>query len=534
MQKYFLAFIFFMSTIILHCQIQPSLSNILRYGNGRHDIGSTFQNFQYFENLTDFRLSLPSNFTAGVRFLYDDPPEVGDTFKGLKRRFIEYNDDHLSLRVGNSSELYGRGLVLNLFENRGLAYDTWIDGIKASYKIDNLKASIIAGSIDFRDSITVTLHESYKLRGGNLEYNILKELKIGTSFVNAISIIPQINNTKLQSTSELPEFYFELNTDQFNFFFNWANKWTNTPSINKSFSGNGIYSSFSFSEESFGITIDYKNYNFDQENPYLQNDETRTSKFLPFQNPPIVMKEHSYYFLSRALHQVDFNDEVGFQIDANYSVNEDLNFSLNYSLASRHNTYKFDNSNFLFTKEKRKSNFFPSSDKQYSPYQEIFAEGEYYFNLNTSIRFGIANRENTLYNYFSGISASHTIKSTVLPLQFSHTFSRALSTVIQYEFEKVNDNYNSDQPNFHNQFISILTSIFGKGTVAFRYEFTNNNFDASGRKDWLVTEIGYRISGSNLLTLSYGRERGGQICTNGICRYLLPFKGFRFTMLTNI
>lgn len=534
MSKYILAFIFLMSTIILNGQIRPSLSNFLRYGNGIQDIGSTSNKFQYFENLTDFRLSLPSNFTVGLRFLYDDPPEVGDRFKGIKRRFIEYNNDNLNLRVGNSSELYGRGLVLNLFENRGLAYDTWIDGIRASYKNDNLKASLIAGSIDYRDSVATTRYENYKLRGGNLEYNFIKEFKVGASFINAVSSIPQIDDTKLHSSSELPEFYFEINTDQFNFFFNWANKWTSTPSISKSSEGNGIYSSFSFVKESFGITIDYKNYNFDQEDPYLQNDVTRTSKFLPFQNPPIVMKEHSYYFLSRALHQVDFNDEVGFQIDANYSVNEDLNFSLNYSLASRHNTYIFDNSNFDFNEENRNSNFLPSSDKLYSPYQEIFAEGEYYFNLNTSLRSGIAAREKTIYNYFSGLSASHTIKSVVVPLQFSHTFSRALSTVFQYEFENVNDNYNSGQPNFYNQFISVLASIFSKGSIALRYEFTSNNFDASGRKDWLVTEIGYRISGSNLLTLSYGRERGGQICTNGICRYLLPFKGFRFTMLTNL
>lgn len=534
MAKFLLGLFFFLFTIILNGQVQPSLSNLLRYGNGNQEIGTLSNKLQYFENLTDFRLSLQNNFNIGLRFLYDNPPEIGENFKGIKRRFIEYNNDNLNFRIGNSSELYGRGLVLNLFENRGLAYDTWLDGIKANYKFENFKASLIAGEIEFRDSVTVTRFENYKLQGGNLEYNFLDELKLGASFISSVAAIPQIDNSNLKSISELPEFYVEFNNTQFNFYFSLANKWTNTSAIKKSFNGNGIYSSVSFADELIGITIDYKNYNFDKQNPFLQNDVTRTSKFLPFQNPPIVIKEHSYYFLSRALHDVDFNDEVGFQLDANYSANEDLNFNLNISLSSRHNSYFFDNANFVFEKQKRELDFLPTNIKRYSPFLEIFAEGEYYFDLSTIFRFGIASREKTIYNYFTGLNGSHSIKSMVFPFQIQKTFSENFSAILQYEFENVNDNYNSGQETFNNHFISILTSIFTKTSAAFRYEFTNNNFDVSGRKNWLVGEIGYRISGSNLLTISYGRERGGQVCTNGICRYLLPFKGLRFTLQTNL
>ncbi|MCB9248143.1 MAG: hypothetical protein H6613_06175 [Ignavibacteriales bacterium] len=518
----------------LFAQIRPSISNLLRYGNGEQSVGNLTNNFQYFENLTDVRLALPENLDIGFRFLYDDPPEVGDSFKGIKRRFVEYTKDNLNVRIGNSSELYGRGMVLNLFENRGLAYDTWIDGIKASYKIDNLKASLIAGSIDFRDSITVTRFENYKLRGGNLEYEIAEPLKIGASFISAQSSIPQIDKTKLSAKSELPEIYFDFNHEQFNWFLSWASKWTNTEKLKTSSRGNGLYSSFSFAEESFGITIDYKNYNFDLQDPYLQNDETRTTKFLPFQNPPIVMKEHSYVFLSRSLHEVDFNDEVGFQVDANYAINEDFNLNLNFSFASKHNFYSLSQTTFLFDEEKRSSNFLPSSEDKYSPYREIFLEGEYYFDLSTSIRLGIAQREKTIYNYFTGSAGSHIIKSVVVPLQFSHPFSNNFSALFQYEFESVNDNYNNEQPNFNNHFISLLTSIYRKATLGIRYEFTTNDFDISNRTDWLVTELGYRISGANLISVSYGRERGGQVCSNGICRYLLPFKGFKFNLQTNL
>ena len=114
-----------------HAQIRTSVSNLLRYGDGDQTLGNVKNDFQYFENLSDIIFYMPENVNLGFRLLYDDPPEVGLPFQGLARRFIEYRKENLYLRVGNSSELYGRGLVLNLFENRGLAYDTWIDGIKA-------------------------------------------------------------------------------------------------------------------------------------------------------------------------------------------------------------------------------------------------------------------------------------------------------------------------------------------------------------------------------------------------------------------
>ena len=515
-------------------QIRTSVSNLLRFGNGDQTLGNVKNEFQYLENLTDIRFNLPENVNVGFRLLYDDPPEVGLPFQGLARRFVEYRKDNLYLRVGNSSELYGRGLVLNLFENRGLAYDTWIDGIKAGYKIDNLSASIIAGTIESTDSINVLRTEKYKLRGGNVEYRLLNYVKLGLSYISAEAEIPQFNQSLANTKAEFPELYFDFNKGSINLFVNWAHKWTNTPNINKSSKGYGVYSALSYAGEKIGVTIDYKNYRFDIQDPLLKNDEIRTTKVMPFQNPPIVIKEHSYTLLSRALHQVNFNDEVGFQIDANYSVNEDLNFNLNFSLSSQHNSYNYSSSAFSFTELKRENNFLPSSNDEYSPYAEVFAEGEYYFNYSTAVRFGGAYRKKTIFNEFTGLAGSHIIKSIVLPFQFQHTFSSDLSAIFQYEFESVEDNFNSDQENFNNQFISIISSIYRKFTASIRFEFTNNNYDLSGRKDWLLGEIGYRITGANLITMSYGRERGGQVCSNGICRYILPFKGFRLTLQTSL
>ena len=321
-------------------EIVPSVSNVLRYGSGKRIYGTVGESFNYFENLTDLRISLPENFVVGARFLYDNPPEVGSVFKGIKRRFVEYNSDNFYLRAGNSSTLFGRGLALNLFENRGLAYDTWMDGIKASYSNDFIKTTIIGGSIDFRDSITFVRNESYDIKGANVEVTPIGPVTFGTTFISANGNIPTgVDPTVTPPKNikaEIPELYLYLNFSAVQFYFDWSHKWTNVLTDKSSSSGSGIYSAFSFLGNGFGITIDYKNYMFDERDPFERNDFTRATRMLPFQNPPIVMKEHSSILLSRAIHQVDFNDEVGFQIEGYYSIDDNTTLNVNTSLASRH------------------------------------------------------------------------------------------------------------------------------------------------------------------------------------------------------
>ena len=99
----------------------------------------------------------------------------------------------------------------------------------------------------------------------------------------------------------------------------------------------------------------------------------------------------------------------------------------------------------------------------------------------------------------------------------------------------MNDNYNNEQPNFNNHFISFcLHQFIEKQHLVLDMNLQLTILIFLTEPDWLVTELGYRISGANLISVSYGRERYGQVCSNGICRYLLPFKGFKFNLQTNL
>ncbi|KAB2839218.1 MAG: hypothetical protein F9K45_10385, partial [Melioribacteraceae bacterium] len=217
--------VFFFSAFLLYAQIQTSLSNILRYGTGERSLGNINSDFIYRENLTDAIFRLPLNLNVGFRLLYDKPPEIGQEFRGISRRYIEYDNDDFYMRAGNLSELYGKGLAINLFENRGLAYDTWLDGINAKYKFDDLKISLLGGVINFADSINFWREEKYILFGGNTEYKFNKNFKAGISFVSAEGEIP-LPGLIHKLKTEIPEIYFSLSLGDFDFFVDWSHKWT--------------------------------------------------------------------------------------------------------------------------------------------------------------------------------------------------------------------------------------------------------------------------------------------------------------------
>lgn len=530
---YIIAGIFvFLYPGFINSQINTSVTNLFRYGDGTQKLSDNNIPLIYRENLTDVKFRLPEGITAGFRLLYDVPPEVGLEFKGISRKFIEYTNEGLSVRAGDYSELYGKGLAVNLFENRGLAYNTWAEGLKAGYKTGGLKASLIYGNIEFTDSINFWRTEEYVINGGNLEYSFSKILTAGFSYISADGEIPLLNQT-YNLKAEIPELYFTLKMPGFKWYFNWAQKWVNV--INEgTHTGRAIYSSLSYNFSGFGVTIDYKDYLFDEQDPFTRNDFTRPTRMLPFQNPPIVQKEHSYILLSRSLHEIDFNDEVGFQIELFYSLTENTFLNFNGSLSSRHNFYRYNSESFSFTREVRSANFLPSTDDKYSPYWEAMLEIEQTFSGSTAANIGIAARKKVLYTEIAGDAGSHVINSTVIPFFGQHTFTEDFSLVFQYEVEAVSDNYNTRQEEYSNHFISVIGNFFAVFNLNVRYEVTTNKYDLSGKDSWLTVEAGYRIGYYHNISISYGSERGGQTCSNGICRYILPFEGLKFTLLSNI
>jgi hypothetical protein len=319
----------------------------------------------------------------------------------------------------------------------------------------------------------------------------------------------------------------------FDFFASYAIKRTSLGGRDTS-RGSGFYSSLSYSTEGFGITFEFKDYRFDIVDPLRRSEIFRPTRALPFQNPPIVHKEHIFTLTQRLPHIVDFNDEVGFQIDAFYSLSNSITLNANIALASRHYDYELNQSTFQFERKKVGSDLFPSLNKLRSPFWEIYFDIEYYLpdEVESYIRLGFNRRSETVNDRMNFVNPIQPKRITTIPFEFQKVWNDNLSTKFISESQWVYEFPQNER--FFNQFFSIAFNFFSQYSIGLRYELTTNKFELENRKNWLVIEGGYRLGTNHTLIVTYGRERGGTVCSNGICRQVLPFDGFRLTLTTNI
>ncbi|MEO8210686.1 MAG: DUF6029 family protein [bacterium] len=523
--------------------VEAAVGNLLRYGNGYQYTGPLKNPKEYFENLTDARLKV-NGVTFGVRYEISDSIEYGLNFIGIAKRFIEYDHESgISLRAGDFFETVNRGLVLNVFEDRALYYDTGIDGVRLTYnktfKMKNplkIKAQIIGGNIDYRDYLTPERIEKYKVRNASLRVSPLKPLTVGLNYVHSNGILPEEGVLTYVNT-DLPEAVFNLNYSDFQIYTEYAYK-TSIITPNEIYpnpvtaKGDGLYSSLSYSINKIGLTFEYKNYRFDITLPDNRSN-TRPSRMLPYQNPPTALRENNTVLTSRNPHIVDFNDEVGGQIDAVYSPNDKLSFNLNASIASKHYQYEDINPTSIISYQRidRSDSWLPDLNDAFSPYWEIYLDGEDYANERVYAKLALALQNSVVYNQINP-SNSEIIKTTTIPLEFRYSFTNKYSLTFISETQWASNTIRIGDKNFMNQYNSLTFSSSPKLNLTLTTEFSNDYEEPTGRKAWYTGEVSYRLNESNTFGVSFGSERGGLKCANGICRFVQPFDGFRVLIST--
>lgn len=517
--------------------VKASLNNTLRYGSGMEFLNGQNVSKEYFENLSDARISI-NDIVFGMRYEISDPIEFGRNFKGIRKRYVEYTgSDIISVRGGNFYEVIGRGMTLNTFEQRPLAYDTDIDGARIIFKQTfgkkkpvKIKAEILGGDIEFIDYPNTDRVETYKIRDANFEITPIKFLTLGGNYVHAKGSIPS-GNVTTDIKADIPEAFLDFNLGGLQIFSSYAHKHTLTEPNSRypvplSADGDALYSSASYSTAGWGVTLEYKNYRFDVTNPNNQSNE-RPTKMLPFQNPPTVVKEHTSTLISRNPHVVDFNDEVGAQIEINYVPNDDLTFLFNASMASKHYKYLYNDTTDAYTRIDRSEDFIPAFDNEFNPFWEIYLESEYYATKDIYTKLGLSRQSSVTFTYPRSVER---IFATTIPLEFKYTFAKDLTAKLIFEQQWMNNSIRIGEKEYMNQFVALSLIKSPNLTLTLNAEFTNDEEEATGKKSWVQGEISYNINSANIVTVSYGSERGGLRCTSGICRYVNPFNGFRLTV----
>ncbi len=538
--------------------------------------GKSENSFNFFEN----RLSINSdwnNWIGWLEFEHSNPPELGKRSLGFRKIRLEYQGDNISLKFGDIYEYWGNGLVFNMIDDQNIDLDTGVNGALISYSNDIGSFEYLYGNQqswrstvhmpDFDERIP-NFRTNYLLNGIKTSFNILNN-SYDFYLLDVVSKDPKDINTTLNTSSG--EINSLLYGQSVNFLYkNLEADYHFVHKINDQGSAHN-FNSYIFLND-FSLSLSLKDYFFDKLPPsnrwdYINNPNG--SNF--FQQMPTVFKAHSSLYLARITHQVDYNDELGFSITLEKQNSNDGSLIFNYSQSSRHTEWENledQNSGFIWTLKNNVK--IPSYIWQYSPFQEIYFEINGYHNSKLFYQISYANTYDVT-DVFSSIylQSGHAfsyeaLKAKTVPIILSYEVNSRSSINAQLEYQVLEKgiysmNPSSSNPNQRfgssfseniqkNKFFSIGFSKSPNWSVSLNIDNTNtedilvlekkrntnfleNLLDPIFNKSltWSNIEFVFNPFNSTQISLSYGSQRGGVFCSNGICRYVQSFEnGVKF------
>jgi len=345
--------IIFLSFTFTQTDINFSLESKFGEGTNITNEGSTEKPYNYFENILDVNMQFSSGVSLWSQWEYSEPPIFGVNKNGLNKFYFEYSEDVFNVKVGDIYTLYGRGLSLNMVISQNVDLDNSIRGLEFEfYPSDYLRVFSLVGKgrYDYRTNPAQTISDRWvnnRVYSIGMDYDFNQLGIFQMYYLNQSSEIDEsmmnLYNNEHLDTRLGKEFYDRVSYEEYRtdtlsskiINLNWTNS-IGLIDYYFEYSGNNyskllgddtdgykIYGSLSTYLAGFGITYEYKDYN----EPYFIQS---------LGGAPIVYRESTSILGSRYNHSMNFNDEIGHQIEIQYAINENLNWMVNASQSNSH------------------------------------------------------------------------------------------------------------------------------------------------------------------------------------------------------
>jgi len=331
-------------------QSDLSFSYELKYGNGKNDnYGNAF-----FENLMDVNGNLNSSTSFYSQLEYSAPPLFGYSKNALNKLYFEYYNGDLNVTLGDLFVLYGYGLAVNLSQDQALGYDNTLRGVSWEYMAPGgFRVFGLLGQGKYEYAINAAtglfLREFYnKLGVAGVEYrdftvlyaqhkSFLDEPLLMAFYADPLTTLEEDLNDRIPFDEILPD---TVKADKYEVMYSTSfgpvdiyveKLWSRYNKIlGDRVNGSLLYTAVYANLFDWGITWDYKDYDMEY-------------NLVSLSNPPIVFREPSSTLVGRTTHIMNYNDEVGHQVEINHSFSDAVNFMGNWSFARRHHGVALDN-----------------------------------------------------------------------------------------------------------------------------------------------------------------------------------------------
>lgn len=469
-------------TILIYSSALPHTLKI--FGKNRLSYWQWRENEENFiEDALDIN-AMYGNFRGNIEWYIYEPSNVKYALRkeGMRRRFVEFKNPKWSLRAGNFYQSFGRGLILNQTVEITGNIDRDIDGFNLSHSIKFLTISLLSGrpkNLLFSNGKYIVVNDtSDLLQGGSLSFDLLPSFPFSINVVRLSSDNPGVESPR---ETYLYAFNIDVVKGPFIIYAEYAKRegWDEIPFEESE--GNGIYGSLTFSTGKASATFEYLNYD---KLGYGGSDYR-------YNAPPTGNLDG--YSINRA------RDERGWMLDII-------------------------------------SNPF----------------GSWYFEVNKSMLWTISSDSIGFDEFYAEIKGDIWKRGPSLLLSLKNLVYRKPETIIDRKSEwiphigimsslgshSLNVGLNSrvveiDTITFMDNAVSIDACIFSYLTIAGRWEIRNKEalLESEGM-EWKVIELRWDISDSHTLNIMAGSEKGGLICSGGVCRIEEPFEGIKINLLS--
>ncbi|UCE26369.1 MAG: hypothetical protein JSW52_08405 [Candidatus Coatesbacteria bacterium] len=445
-----------------------------------------------------FGIGVVAEFNQPKRDMFGDPDEY---FNEITRKYFRYRDKVFEAYIGDYQKTVGRGLLFRSYDNEELDEDNIVEG--ALVDADVFDLGEITGF--FGENRREGYDYDDRVRGFAADFRPIRYFSIMAGIVRCNMEDSLGNPVDTQLNGFGGGFYW----DYADFYAEYADRAGWDVSVNRNRDGRGYYlnGNVYMPWRNLAVGIQYKDYDH---------------LYYPYSSPPTVT--HSGRSLNEGA------NEKGYMVSVSTSPFRRFKAEGGYAaLESRPVTV----ADYRITREITEYYFLARYD---FPKPELIVEGGFtYWDEYTFQRY--EGSDPNLGDIEVGeLRKWPTVKAT-------YDFMEDFSVFGEFEYE-IFTRYRTG-PDEDTTYRRIDSGLSYRSLTGFTLRYEDSSrlerelwgdplLDQYRDVDrWIWYEGYLNILGSHTLTVGYGGQRGGLVCSGGVCRQEAPFKGFRVTLTSS-
>jgi hypothetical protein len=433
----------------------------------------------------------------------------------LSQRYFGWENRGFTVHVGNFYKVFDRGLILNAFRDDEVSVDKLLDGGEISWRSKFFDFE----ALSVKDSSEVSNRPI--IRGMRTKFKPFNSFHLGGGYVSHIAID--------NSRTNLDEFNVRYLNDFMDGYVEYAQrKYTITdiidPDIKENKGGDGTYVNVTGFLSYFSALVEYKNYydllyDYGSQNMGIMNI------------PPAVNRQDRLLSTEASNVFTPILGERGYRFDFGVAANDYWGYEIDYSKAYSRSPSTVTN-------------------------REIFAEmrgnvfGENLFKFNVDF-FDFSWQDSFVVSYTDDIvknigSFERNEFRPEFEAQIRLDDYRSLELdayLIHYDYEKpvlpefpdsvdYYEHNMADSSDYTEQFLNI--SFIQSPNFRLTVGGSISNRDPSPDPDNMAFIEATFVFGNHELAVFKGDQRGGLVCSGGVCVYHPTFEGLRVTLISRL